>query len=267
MEQLPPTAATGLSERTSLNGEVAVVTGGASGIGRVTGFVLASAGADVVLVDVDADGLADTADDVEDTFDVRVETLRTDVTDEAAIRDDIAAVAASFGGIDVVANVAGGSRFTRTADLDADAWGRLIDVNLTSVFLVSKACYPHLDDGGRIVNTASVAGIYGSAVMSPYASAKAGIMALTRSLANEWASDNIRVNAVAPSPVYTAGIQDWVDTSAEEAHDRADISRQVGSPIEVADTILFLASDLSSFISGETLVVGGVPPNQETIWS
>lgn len=257
----------GLSERTSLAGDVAVVTGGASGIGRVTGFVLASAGADVVLVDVDGEGLDAVADEFEDSFDTRVETLETDVTDEPAVRNDIEAVATSFEGIDIVANVAGGSRFTRTADLDAEMWDRLLDVNLRSVFLLSQACYPYLTDGGRIVNTASVAGIYGSARMSPYASSKAAIMTLTRSLANEWSHDNIRVNAVAPSPVYTAGIQEWTDTSPEEAHDRSDISRQVGSPIEVADAILFLASNLSSFISGETLVVGGVPPTQETIWS
>jgi 3-oxoacyl-[acyl-carrier protein] reductase len=170
-----------------------------------------------------------------------------------------------LGGLDVLLNVAGVSTVGASKDITTKQWDLVNDVDLRGTFLASREAYPHLQGGGRIVNVSSIAGIYGASTMSHYGAAKAGVKNLTRSLASEWASENIRVNAVAPGPILTTGVAAWFDMDPEAAYDRRHVDRGIGSPAEVADAILFLASPMSSFVTGETITVAGPPAVQEDV--
>jgi len=167
--------------------------------------------------------------------------------------------------LDVLLNIAGVSIPGDSADIKTDVWDLVNDVDLRGTFLTAREAYPHLQGGGRIVNISSIAGEYGSVTMSHYAAAKAGVRNLTRSLANEWASEDVRVNAVAPGPILTPGVADWFHIDPATAYDRSTVDRELGSPAEIADAVLFLASPMSSFVSGETLTVAGPAPVQEDV--
>lgn len=252
-------------DRLSLVDQTALVTGAAGGIGRVTAMTLAIAGADIVLADRDVSGCKELADELAEVGPGDVYAEGVDVADPDSVTELFDTTVHDLDGLDVLANVAGIGTTGASADLWVDEWNLIQRVNLQGTFLCSQAAYPHLVEGGRIVNVSSIAGIYGSTRMSHYAAAKAGIQSLTRSLANEWSSDNVRVNAVAPGPILTRAVEAWFDVEAEAAYDRTRIDRPIGSPTEVADAILFLASPLSSYVSGQTLVVGGDPPTQEDV--
>lgn len=264
-EQLSAEDITPIARRLGFSEEVALVTGAASGIGRVVGFAFGAAGAEVVLVDKDGDGLRSTEESFNEAFNSDVTSITADVTDPSAIDEAVKRTVENHGRLNVLVNVAGAAVPTSTATSEPEQWQRLIEINLMSVYLCSKAAFPHLNPGGRIVNTASIAGLFGSYLMSHYAAAKAGVINITRSLADEWSSANIRINAVAPGAILTPAVSAFINHGSSEVHDRSTINRAVGSPAEVADAVLFLASPAASFISGETLTVGGVPPTQETI--
>jgi 3-oxoacyl-[acyl-carrier protein] reductase len=143
--------------------------------------------------------------------------------------------------------------------VESDGWDGVIDVNLTGVYNVTTAFADALrEDGGAVVNTASMAGRYGVAGMGPYSAAKAGVSALTRTLADEWAADDVRVNAVEPGFVATPPVREMLDL--DEIPERAGADREVGRPDEIADAIRFLASDAASFVTGQTIAPTG-PPN------
>jgi 3-oxoacyl-[acyl-carrier protein] reductase len=263
LEQLSPEDVRTVGNRLNLNGNRALVTGAGSGIGRVVSFTLAAAGADVALSDRVVEDIEDVAASTRETFDVSVTTIEADVMEEEAVSAMVETAVSDLDGLDILVNVAGVSTVSPSEDISVKEWDLVQGVDLRGTFLAAREAFPHLNDGGRIVNIASIAGIYGSSTMSHYGAAKAGVKNLTRSLANEWATENIRVNAVAPGPILTPGVADWFDIEPETAYDRESVDREVGSPAEVADTVLFLSSPLSSYISGQTLVVAGPPPVQE----
>ena len=265
LEQLDPTAVSDVEDRLRLDGESVLVTGAANGMGRVVAFTFAAAGANVAISDRLADDLSDTAREIRDSFDVDVAAIEADVSDADAIAALVESTVEALGDLDVLLNVAGVSTFDKTAELDEKHWDLVQDVNLRGAFVAARESFPHLRDGGRIVNVSSIAGIYGSSTMSHYGAAKAGVRNLTKSLANEWAEHNVRVNAVAPGPTLTPGAFDVLEGASEAAYDRERIDRDVGSPAEIADTMLFLASPLASNVSGETVRVGGPPPTQEDV--
>jgi len=212
-----------------------------------------------------ADDLDDTEAELGEYFDVDVTTVNADVSDPDHVAAMVETAVDDLGDLDVLLNVAGMSTLEESADLGADVWDLVQQVNLRGGFLAAREAYPHLVDGGRIVNVSSIAGLYGSATMSHYAAAKAGVKNVTTSLANEWAADNVRVNAVAPGPTLTPGSVGLLEGPTPDAYDRTEIGRKIGSPAEIADTLLFLASPLSSFVTGETIRVAGRPPVQEDV--
>jgi NAD(P)-dependent dehydrogenase (short-subunit alcohol dehydrogenase family) len=237
-----------------LPGEVAVVSGGGSGIGRATCLRLAAHGAAVAVLDVDAAAAASVA------AEAGGRAYPVDVTDYEALRTAIDAASADLGTPTILFNNAGGSGISRLGDYDVAEWNRLVALNLSSVFYGIKLLAPRMAAAGRgcIVNTASISGVRPAIGEGPYAAAKAGVVALTATAALEYAP-HVRVNAVSPGAVHTkmtdpllsavAGAKEW--WRAKTPLDR------IGSPEEIADVVVFLSSDLARFVTGQNLVVDG----------
>ncbi|QYN31845.1 3-oxoacyl-ACP reductase [Pseudonocardia sp. DSM 110487] len=245
-----------MTERFS--GRTAVVTGGGSGIGLATVRRLASEGARVVVADIDPGPGKTAADEVGGLF------VQTDVTSETQVEALFSAAVDTYGSVDVAFNNAGISPPEDDSILETglDAWRRVQEVNLTSVFLCCKAVIPHMQrqGGGAIVNTASFVAVMGAATSQiSYTASKGGVLAMTRELGVQFAREGIRVNALCPGPVDTPLLQDLFATDPERAQ-----RRLVHIPMgrfaraeEIASTVAFLASDDASFITASTFLVDG----------
>jgi NAD(P)-dependent dehydrogenase (short-subunit alcohol dehydrogenase family) len=234
-----------------LDGKVCVITGAAGGIGAATAQAFAREGARVVGVDLHDNSPGDLA-------------LAVDVTDEDAVRDMYARVRDELGGVDVLFNNAGISPDDDTSVLDTslEAWQRVQDVNLKSVFLCCKHGIPHLLErgGGSVINTASFVAVMGAATSQiSYTASKGGVLALTRELGVEFARRNVRVNALCPGPIDTPLLRELFAKDPEKAQRRlvhVPMGR-FGRAEEIANGVLFLASDESSFMTATTFLVDG----------
>ena len=239
-----------------LDGKVAIVTGGASGIGKATVERFVSEGARVLVADLDGHGAAAVASELGDV----AASTQLDVTNYAAVEAMVAQAVDAFGGLDIIFNNAGISSVGRVDELDIDAWQRVIDVDLTAVFYGCKAAVPALRErgGGAIVNTASISGLFGDWGIPAYNAAKGGVMNLTRAMAADHARDNIRVNAVCPGGVETAMTDALVQSRRAQVHyERLVPQARMGRPEEIAAAVAFLASDDASYVNGHGLVVDG----------
>jgi len=237
-------------------GKVAVVTGGASGIGEATVRRLAAEGASVVVADVQQEAAERVAGDLGDA----AAPYALDVTDLASVEALMADAVTRFGRLDVVFNNAGISSLGRVDEIDVEHWHRVIDVDLNAVFYGCRAALPHLraSGGGAIVNTASISGLFGDWGLPAYNAAKGAVMNLTRALAADHARDNIRVNAVCPGGIETAMTDSLVNSRrAQEQYERLVPMARMGLADEIASAVLFLASDDASYITGHGLVVDG----------
>ncbi len=238
--------------------KVAVVTGAADGIGWALAQAFARAGHAVALLDINADAAKARARDLAGDH----EGFGCDVSDEAEVARAFAAIDARFGRLDVLVNNAGivGSQ-EASIDQDMRYFDRITKVIVNGTFLCSRAAYHLMVRGGQgaIVNVGSIAGLVGLPRRNAYGAAKAGVHSLTRALACEWASKGIRVNAVAPGYVATAMVKGLIEKGKV---DPARLSRRIpmgrlGTPEEIAEAILFLASDSARYITGSTLSVDG----------
>ncbi|MGV3605353.1 MAG: 3-oxoacyl-ACP reductase FabG [Planctomycetaceae bacterium] len=241
-----------------LAGKVALVTGSSRGLGEATIRRFHAAGASVVVnYFPDANGeQKKLAEAIAADLNERAIALPADVTQMPQVEALMASIVKHFGGLDIVVNNAGVIRDRTLAKMTEDEWNAVIQTNLTGVFHVSRAAAAHLRDGGRIVNLGSIASSVGFFGQANYAAAKAGVAAMARVLSKELAKRNITVNTVAPGVVLTE-----MGKSIPE-NVRAEMSKQIplgrmGQPDDIANAILFLCSDLASYISGQTLHVNG----------
>ncbi len=241
-----------------VQGRVAVVTGGCSGIGLASVRRLAAEGARIVIGDVDDARGPVVAESVQGTY------VRTDVTSKEDVDALFATARNTYGAVDIAFNNAGISppEDDSILDTDLDAWRRVQEVNLTSVYLCCKAALPHMIEQGRgsIINTASFVAVMGAATSQiSYSASKGGVLSMSRELGVQFARQGIRVNALCPGPVNTPLLRELFASDPERAARRlvhVPIGR-FAEPDEIANAVLFLASDESSFITANTFLVDG----------
>ncbi|MBO21677.1 MAG: 3-oxoacyl-ACP reductase [Rhodospirillaceae bacterium] len=241
----------------SLNGKRALVTGGASGIGATTAGILRDLGATVAIADISEEGLATSSAQLGDC-----PTFVCDVAEEPQVEATTSAAADALGGLDIAVNAAGVVDEVKYAlERDMEPWQRIMDVNFRGTYQVCRAAARIMvaQGSGSIVNIASVNGPGGWPRRTAYGPSKAAIIALTRELACEWGDRGVRVNAVGPGYIATPMIQGLVDVGkvdTDRLNNRTPLGR-LGTPTEVGQAIAFLASDMASYITGETLFVDG----------
>lgn len=245
-----------------LSGKTAIVTGGGKGIGRQMAQGLAEAGANVVLCARQADRCEQAAAELAEQFGVKALGLGCDVRDTEQVQAVVARTVTDFGAVDVLVNNAGVVWGATPEDMPLEGWQKVVDVNLTGVFLFSQAAGRVMigGDGGAIVNIASVAGLHGAPpeIVNTvvYHATKGGVIAFTRDLAWKWAPHGIRVNAIAPG-WFPSDMANFVLEHAGEELMRRVPLRRFGGPEDLKGPVVFLASDASAYVTGHTLVVDG----------
>ena len=240
-----------------LDSKTAVVTGGASGIGKATAFELARAGARVIIADVNEEGSAAAQREAEG-MGLKVECLKLDLTDPQSIDRFAAQALERCGRVDVLANVAGWGKVQPFVENTPEFWERVLAVNLTGPVRLTQKLLPKMMEAraGKIVNVSSDAGRVGSLGETMYAAAKGGMIAFTKSLAREAARGGVNVNCVCPGPTDTP-LMAAVPEKIREAFIKAIPFRRIGKPQEVADAILFFATPSSDYVTGQILSVSG----------
>src|SRR5262245_23118515 len=238
------------------DGRVALVTGGGSGIGEATCHRLAAEGARVVVVDIDESAARRVAEATGGS------AFRADVTHAAQSEAMIRHAVTTYGRLDVLDNNAtGGGTIGRVADVDLDAWQRALAINLTAPFLAIKFALPAMlaQGGGAIVNISTAAAVQAEEGLAPYASAKAGLLALTRNVAAEYGRHGIRCNAICPGAVETPPTRAFLNAveGIRGKMERANTLRRLAQPEEIAAAVAFLASDDASFVNGSVYMVDG----------
>ena len=240
-----------------LASQVAVVTGGGSGIGRATALLLAERGASVLVADIDGANAEKVAAEIGGA----AMSLPVDVTQVDQVEAMVQQAVSSYGGLHIAINNAGTSgQFGATADVDPDEWRRVIDLNLNGVFLCMRAEIPAIlaAGGGAIVNTSSGAGLMGFAGLPAYVASKHGVIGLTRAAALEYSAKGIRVNCVCPGTVRTPMLEAFTgDESTLQAMGRAMPIKRLATPEEIAEAMVWLVSPAASYVTGHALAVDG----------
>jgi len=242
----------------NLLGKTAIVTGAGTGLGRITASLLHEAGANVIVNYFSGpDGTNQkNAEEVVNELGNRAQAMAADVRDFESVAAMFDQAIETFGGVDILVNNAGIIRDRTIRKMDEAQWQAVIDTNLTGVFHANKVAAEKLRDGGRIVSLASIAAVMGFFGQSNYAAAKAGVIAMTKVLSRELARRQITVNAVAPGVVLTEMGKTIPPEQREKMLEQIPLGR-FGEPEELANVILFLCSDLSSYVTGQTIHVNG----------
>jgi 3-oxoacyl-[acyl-carrier protein] reductase len=242
---------------TNLSGRVAIVTGAARGLGRAIAEKLCASGAQVACVDVSAELLGETVAALRANG-WTAEPYPCDVTNSQRVNEVVDEVVKKWGGLDILVNNAGITRDTMVMRMKDDQWDAVLDINLKGTFLFIRAAARPMMKGrrGRIINMASVSGMTGNPGQANYSASKAGVIGLTRTVARELAGRNITVNAVAPGFIATEMTAALGEQIIEEVKKRIPLGR-LGEPGDVANAVLFLASDAAGFITGHVLTVDG----------
>jgi 2-deoxy-D-gluconate 3-dehydrogenase len=243
-----------------LSGKVALVTGGNGGIGKGIALGLARAGANIAVVARNQDKSARAVAELE-ALGIQAVGIRCDVTDVDDVDTAVAACVERFGGLDIVVNNSGVNVRKLPHELDLAEWQTVIDVNLTGVFLMSKAAYPEMvkRGGGKVINIGSMMSIFAHETLAPYAASKGGVVQFTKACASAWAKENIQVNTIMPGWIAT----DMTETLRINVPERYETIRartpaqRWGRPDELAGTAVFLATSASDFVTGTAIPVDG----------
>ncbi len=242
----------------NLNGKNTLITGSTRGIGKAIAYKLAQAGSNVAVTGTSEDRAKAVAEDISRNFGVDAVGVGLNISDPQSVEDAIKNVESSLGGVNILVNNAGITRDTLFMRMKLEDWEEVMKVNLTGAFLVTHRVIKGMmkNRWGRIINVSSVVGFTGNPGQVNYSTTKAGIVGFTKSLAKELAARNITVNAVAPGFIDTDMTQVIPEEAKEKYLDSIPMKR-MGKPEEVADAVLFLASDMSSYITGEVIHVNG----------
>jgi 3-oxoacyl-[acyl-carrier protein] reductase len=240
-----------------LKGKVALITGAAQGIGKAVTLVLARHGADVVVADVNIEKAQETAREVE-ALGRAAMAVRVDVTHLEDVEKMVEAAVQRFGKIDILVNNAGIARDKLILRMTEEDWDTVLNVNLKGTFNCTKAVIKHMSKqrSGKIVNIASVVGMMGNPGQANYSASKAGVIGLTKTVAREFAARGINVNAIAPGYIQTPMTEVLPEKAKEELKRLIPMNR-LGQPEDVAHAVLFLVSEVSSYITGNILNVNG----------
>jgi 3-oxoacyl-[acyl-carrier protein] reductase len=240
-----------------VSGKIALVTGGAQGIGEAISMTLAKEGASVAVVDVNLEKAQETASNIK-KLGVEAEAYKADVSNTAEVEAVVDKILDKFKRIDILVNNAGVTRDNLLIRMSEQEWDLVIAINLKGTFNFTKAVGRIMmkQRGGNIVNISSVIGLMGNAAQTNYSASKAGVIGITKSVAKELASRNVRVNAICPGYIQTA-MTDKLSAEVKAKMLEFIPTKTMGTPQDVANTALFLASDLSSYVTGETVRVDG----------
>src|SRR5262250_3271094 len=256
----------------SLEKKVAIVTGGGVGIGRSIAVEFARAGADVVICSRKKENLEPVVEEIA-KLGRRSFCEAIDVRQEDAVKALVERTAKEMGRLDIMVNNAGASFRAKPEDISVNGWNTVVGINLTGAFLGCKWAGRQMmqqPSGGVIVNISSIAGVYGSTMMPHYGAAKSAVITLTRELGTAWGRKGIRVNCIAPGPVETEGYLDVLKQAGPDGKKTYDaVAARVGmgrwgKVHEIAYPCIFLASDASSWMTGETIVIDGGPSPRES---
>lgn len=241
-----------------LEGKVALVTGAARGIGKAIALRFASEGADIAFTDLAIDDNGRATEEEIRALGVRVKGYASNAANFDEAHKTVEEVVKDFGGLDILVNNAGITKDGLMLRMSEAQWDAVIAVNLKSAFNFVHACVPVMmrRRGGSIINMASVVGVHGNAGQANYAASKAGMIALAKSVAQEMGPKGIRANAIAPGFIETAMTEALPDSVREEWKKKIPL-RRGGTPEDVADVAVFLASNLSSYVSGQVIQVDG----------
>ena len=255
----------------SLEGKTAIVTGGGTGIGKSIAIEFARAGADVAICSRKVEHLEPVSKAVHD-LGKRTFAVAVDVRQEDQVKAMIERAVAEWGRLDVMVNNAGASFRAKPEDISVNGWNTVVGINLTGAFLGCKWAGKQMMEqktGGVVINISSIAGVYGSTMMPHYGAAKSGVIMLTRELGSAWGRKGVRVNCIAPGPVETEGYLDVLKQAGPDGQKTYDaVAARVGmgrwgKVEEIAFPCIFLASDASSWMTGETIVIDGGPAARE----
>lgn len=241
-----------------LEGKVALVTGAARGIGKAIALRFASEGADIAFTDLAIDDNGRATEEEIRALGVRVKGYASNAANFDEAHKTVEEVVKDFGGLDILVNNAGITKDGLMLRMSEAQWDAVIAVNLKSAFNFVHACVPVMmrRRGGSIINMASVVGVHGNAGQANYAASKAGMIALAKSVAQEMGPKGIRANAIAPGFIETAMTEALPDSVREDWKKKIPL-RRGGTPDDVADVAVFLASNLSSYVSGQVIQVDG----------
>jgi 3-oxoacyl-[acyl-carrier protein] reductase len=240
-----------------LEGRVALITGGANGIGKETAFTFAREGAKIVVADFsDAAGQEVVAQLKEQGTEALF--IKVDVSNRQSVDAMVETVMLTYGQIDVLVNNAGITQDAMLSKMTVDQWQKVIDVNLSGVFHCTQAVLPHMvaQGRGKVINTSSVVGVHGNIGQTNYAATKAGVIGMTKTWAKELGRKGICVNAVAPGFIETGMVAKVPDKVIQQMIDKVPLQR-LGQPSDIANAYLFLASDESNYVTGTVLEVNG----------
>lgn len=245
----------------TLQGKVAIVTGGASGIGRASAIKLAAAGAQVIVSDLNQQGGQETIAMIHDAGGEAIFT-RCDVTKAHDVQAMVDLAVQTYGRLDIALNNAGvGGMMQVVHEVNESTWDFVMNVNLKGVWLCMKYQIPQMlaSEGGSIINVASLAGLVGFRGNAPYSASKFAVIGLTKSAALEYATKGIRVNAICPGFVETPMVTTMVEEvpQMQSTVQRSAPMRRLGRPEEIADMVVFLADDTASFITGQAIALDG----------